>query len=251
MKGNCQSKVTRILFRHPTSCVKAVVLVTLVLTLLGVLHKHCFGLRHPHYTTTQLPFGAPVDMRNSPPPGLPSQSPPKWRDDKDSVSTSIHDNSDKKRAEKTKGNSAERPWRSLATPRDDSFRANAGSADPPKEADLDLENLMELNSEEYDVVNDLRAVLPNTVSQDNRKGTWKGGIPLVVVEEHHDVIPHWFAAVDLGMLPRRGNTLVCIRFFVVYYMVFYGVFFNLPDLNKTPLHKDCFRDPEDVALPRF
>lgn len=34
------------------------------------------------------------------------------------------------------------------------------------------------------------------------------GIPLVVVEEHHDVIPHWYAGVDLGLLPRHGNVLV-------------------------------------------
>lgn len=34
------------------------------------------------------------------------------------------------------------------------------------------------------------------------------GIPLVVVEEHHDVIPYWYAGVDLGLLPRHGNVLV-------------------------------------------
>ncbi|XP_076457837.1 uncharacterized protein LOC143291679 [Babylonia areolata] len=41
-----------------------------------------------------------------------------------------------------------------------------------------------------------------------RRRRGKAPVPLVVVEEHHDVIPYWFQAVEQGLLPSQGNVLL-------------------------------------------
>ncbi|XP_076459880.1 UPF0489 protein C5orf22 homolog isoform X2 [Babylonia areolata] len=35
-------------------------------------------------------------------------------------------------------------------------------------------------------------------------------LPVVVVEEHHEVLKYWFDAVDTGVIPKKGNTLLHI-----------------------------------------
>ncbi|KAL8565008.1 hypothetical protein ACOMHN_003384 [Nucella lapillus] len=43
-----------------------------------------------------------------------------------------------------------------------------------------------------------------------RKGERERLVPVVVVEEHHEVIPYWFGAVDQGLMPPQGNVLLHI-----------------------------------------